>query len=670
MSSSKPFIAELHDIGKLVDRQALTRASIQISGHTFHDFDFSHIGISKPTSPSWYAQYLEKDELKPPDKDLLNSQEAKNIIHDPQIRADVLLTKMADGISAAISRPELHGKRIRRRQVSEGVHKLWNTKFYEEKKQEGQHWSPFTDIESLKRMFQYIDSCLSYQDFFRKYGEYLSLTPEDKKPPGNIVSLYTHLELVGKIYRTLRKYSLLQLQNTQYLLLYNNQPIKNVQEASGHIDPERDQGKWIFRIVNCNIGFPQSFSRLQDLNVFRKRADLIKSFSEDVNTKDYVLFFTDDFMCLFIPREDKIRIRELLKSFFEAGFIIDYKEMEAELNLLASSMEKAYEKFHSLSTTRHLKLYEKRANIDFFPEIRPQLCDSCQMRKGKERIKGQIHEYLCDTCYQIREMGEPAREYAEWEEKGLRAAWIKITLDQEQMLKTLHRLYEEYVDTHPTMQSVSSSDKTMLKDSFRPLPVQMDFVKDYKLLLKAFNDQIYEIKDKEGNAFFTKENFLYPIEGYYEFGISKVYSGKEILSILDLFCNLLEEYFPQCLEDPPIKLSLSIAHVKYPYQEHWRFLSKPGNIINVQSPRSAKLCISVVQYKLLREKIRREDQKLSHFLHRLAVIEVETKSNMTVMLEILENRRKFPALLELAQNGLYVRQILDFYKLTCEVEVL
>ena len=131
----------------------------------------------------------------------------------------------------------------------------------------------------------------------------------------------------------------------------------------------------------------------------------------------------------------------------------------------------------------------------------------------------------------------------------------------------------------------------------------------------------------------------------------------------------MEEYFPQCLEDSPIKLSLSIAHVKYPYQEHWRFLSKPENIINIQSPRSSKLSINLTQYKLLREKIREEDQKLSHFLHRLADIEVETKSNITVMLEILNNRKKFPGLLELTQKGLSVRQILDFYNLTQKVEI-
>lgn len=666
--NDKPFIAELHDIGKLVDRPALKQAGIQISGHTFHDFDFSQIGISQPFSPSWYAQYLEKDELRSPDKDLLNSQEAKKYIPDTQIRADVLLVKMADGISAAISRLELYGKRIYRGQVSEGVHKLWNTKFYEEKKQGGQYWSPFADAQSLRAMFQYIDQCMDYQDFFRDYGEYLNLTPEDKTIPGNIVSLYTHLELVGKIYRTLKKHSLLQIQNTQNLLLYNNQPIKSVQEASGHIDPEKDEGKWIFRIVSCNIDFPQSFSRLQDLNVFRKRVDLIKSFSEDEDTKDYVLFFTDDFICLLIPKEDEVQIHGLLEPFLRAGFIIDYKEMEAELNLLTSSMERVYGKFHSLSSSRHLKLYEKRANFDFSPEIRPHLCDSCQLRHGKERIKDQIHEYLCDSCYGIREMGEPAREYAEWEEKGLRAGWMKITLDQEQLLRTLQRLYEEYVNTHPSMQNVSSNDKAVLKESFRPIAVQMDFVKDYKLLLKAFNNQIYE-KDKDGNSLFTKENFLFPIEGYYEFGIFKVYSGGDILKVLDLFYNLLEKYFPECLKDSPIKLSISLAPVKYPYREHWQFLSMPKNSINIQSPGSSKLNINISQYKLLKEKIRREDTKLSHFLHRLADTEIKTKSDMTVMLEILNNRKKFPALLELTQKGLSVHQILGFYKLTREVSI-
>jgi hypothetical protein len=394
--------------------------------------------------------------------------------------------------------------------------------------------------------------------------------------------------------------------------------------------------------------------------------NLIRNFSEDTAIKDYVLFSTDVFICLFIPKEEEVKIQELLAPFIKSGFLIDYKEMEAELNLLTSSMERAYQRFHSSPTTRHLKLYYKSANSDFAEEIKHPLCDSCQMMQGKERVKEQIREHLCDTCYEIREMGEPAKEYAEWEEKGLKAAWMKISLDQNQLLNFINKLFGDYVDTHPTMKKLKIDDKVKIKESFRPLAVQIDFVKDYKLLLKTLNEKIYEIKDDEGSPFFTKETFLYPIDGYHEFGIFKVYSGKEILKVLDLFYTLLEEGFPECLKDSPIKLSLSLAHVKYPYQEHWRFLSTPKEAINIQSPGNVRFNINIDQYKLLREKIREEDVKLNHFLHRLADLEIETKSKMIVMLEILENKKKFPALLELVQKGLSIRQILNFYKLTSE----
>lgn len=611
--------------------------------HTFHNFDFSQLGRSSPpSSPSWWGQF--SDDVK----SLSSTKVPKDYI------SDVVLTNIADELAASISRT-----RGKKGAVAEGLHVLWNPDYYAKA---GKKWAAVITQMELKEMLRFIDDCSSPEEFFEKYGENLRLTAEDKSVPLNIIDLLTHLELSGKIYRVLRKHSIFDPQRNK--LIYNGNEIQQVNEAAGgRIDEPKQKGKWIYRLIFCRIYFPQSLVRLQDLNIFKKRADLIKNFSEDASTKDYVLFSTDDFMCLFIPTEEEVKIQELLKPFLKAGFLIDYKEMEAELNLLTSSMERAYQRFHSSSANRHLKLYERNANAGFLEELQPPLCDSCQMMQGKERVKEQIREYLCDTCYEIREMGEPASEYAKWEEK---AAWMKITLDQDHLIRTIQKLFEEYVETHPAMQGVSLNDKATSKESFRPLAVQIDFVKDYKLLLKALNEKIYEIKDNEGTPFFTKETFLYPIDSYYEFGIFKVYSGKDILKVLDLFYNFLEKYFPKCLKDSPIKLSLSLAHIKYPYQEHWQFLSMPEEAINIQSPRSARLNINIAQYKLLREKIRREDAKLSHFLHRLTDIEVETKSNMTVMLEILDNRKRFPALLELVRSGLWVRQILDFYKLTGE----
>jgi hypothetical protein len=379
------------------------------------------------------------------------------------------------------------------------------------------------------------------------------------------------------------------------------------------------------------------------------------------------LFFTDDFLCLFIPNEGELKIQDLLRLFIENEFTVDYKEMEAELNLLTSSMERAYRGFHSLASNRHLKLYYKRATLNLSEELPSQLCDSCQIRQGKERIKEQTRECLCDSCYSIRAMGEPAREYAEWEEKGLKAAWLKITLNQVDLPEILHKLFDKYVDSFTAMLHVRSSDKTILKKSFRPLAVQIDFVKDYKSLLQAFKKRVYEIKDDKGDSLFTKEAFLYPIDGYNEFGIFKVHSNKALLKVIDIFADLLEEYFPECVEDSPIKLALSVAPVKYPYQEHWRFLSKPKDTFNIQSP-TTRLALSIRQYKTLRDKIGQENVRLSHFLHNLVQIQTKTRSDMIVMLEAYNknNKQKFPALLELLEDGLTPQQILDYYRLIRE----
>lgn len=655
----KPFIAEMHDIGKLVDKEALKKIGISMSRHTFLDFDFSQLNISQPSSPSWYAQFSEVT------KSLLRASVPKDYL------PDVVLTAIADEVASSVSRTwagtkEFEERKKRSEFVQEGIHSLWQPIVYEKEKNSGKTWAAFSTSTELQAMFEFIDICENHEEFLEKFEENLVLTPEDKSVPFNIVTLLTHLELTGKIYRVLKKHSYPIEENNRLYLAYHNERIQGVMEASGgRISKHPEQrGKWIYRLIFCRVSFHQSLSRLQDLNVLEMRSDLIKGLSEDENKRDYVLFFTDDSLCLFMPIEDEVRIQELLEPLLEAGFIIDYKEMEAELILLKSTMEKAYQEFHSspISKKRCLKLYQKRLAPDPDPEIQPPICDLCQVKPGEERLKGEVREYLCNTCYEIRELGEPAHDYAEWQGK---AAWMKITLDQDQLANTIGRLFESYVDNSKVLENVSENDKIELKESFRPLAVQMDFLKDYKLLLQIFKERVYSEKDSKDHLFFTDENFLYPIEGYNEFAIFKVNSGKAVAKVLSIFTDVLRELFPECLENSPIKLSLSIANVKYPYQEHWRFLSSPENSINIQSP-TAQLVISIDQYMKLDEKIGRGNTKSSRFLHRLADISMKLESDITLLVEIFNNRRRFPAILEVLKSGLTPSDILNFYKLACE----
>jgi rubrerythrin len=652
----KPFIAEMHDIGKLIDKEALDREGISIPRHTLSKIEFSHLGILQPSSPSWYAQFSEG----------VNSLSKTGIPRD--YLADIVLTGIADEVASSVSRTWIESKDFVKKKgrsefVQEGIHLLWRPNFYKKEKDSGKTWAAVTTSAELKEMLKFMDNCESHEEFFERFKESLALTPEDKSVPVNIVTLFTHLELMGKIYRILKRHSCLTEENGKLYLTYDNQRIQNANEAAGQrISEHPDQGgKWIYRLVYCKVSFYQSFSRLQDLNVLKYRSNLIKSLSEDGNKKDYVLFFTDDSLCLFLPIEDEMRIEELLEPLLDAGFIVDYKEMEAELILLKSAMEKAYRDFHrrSVSKKRHLKLYQKRLVLDSDPEIQPPICDSCQIRSGTERLKEMVREYLCDTCYKIREMGEPAHEYAEWQGK---AVWMKITLDQDQLENTIYRLFESYVDNSEVLEGVDENDKNELKESFRPLAVQMDFVKEYKKLLQAFKERILSTRDSEGNPFFTEKSFLFPIEGNNEFGIFKVSSERAITNTLDTFTSLLREFFPECLEDSPIKLSLGIANVKYPYQEHWQFLSSPGNSINIKSP-TAHLAVSISQYEKLEEKIGRGNIRVSHFLHRLTETSVEFGSDITLLVEIFNKRKRFPEILEVLKDGLTPADILNFYEL-------
>jgi len=658
---SEVFISELHDIGKLADVKALKDLGIKLSGQTFQNFDFSQLNISTPSSPSWYGQYSNE----------IGSLTSTRI--PEHYLPDVLLTSMADELSSAISRTWSGSKKFKERKekdelVAKGLYVLWNPSFYDKEEERGNYWAAFRTPDELRKMFEFIDECKNPTDFFERFGKNLKLTAEDKSVPFNVVDLFTHLELTGKIYRILKKHSRVIKEDDKLYLEYLNKRVQTKNEATGgRIDQPNQRGKWIFRLIFCYVRFPQSFSRLQDLNILKERVKIIRAFSENENTRDYVLFFTDDFMCLFVPREEEAKIHEMLEQFREDRFIIDCEEMEAELSLLTSSMKNAYCKFHNSSTSRYLKLYEKRVSMEPSPELHPNICDSCQMEHGEEARKEQVREYLCNTCKRIRDMGEPAREYAEWKGK---AAWMKIALDQKCLSDRIDALFKEYVDNSRVMQSVDVNDKNKLKESFRPLAVQMAFVKDYEQLLREFKDKIYEIEDAEGNQFFTKETFLYPIDDYNEFGIFKVYSGEAILKVIDTFTNLLEEYFPKCVDNSPIKLAISVAHVKYPYQEHWRFLSEPKETIDIQSS-PAELILNVKQYKTLREKIGKENVKLSHFLHRLADIKEKTDSDMTVRIEVYDkdNRKKFPVILELLEEGLTPKQILEYYNLAREEEI-
>lgn len=654
-----------------MDAECLRTSGHKSKRQTVHDIDLTALGVSPPSASSWWAAW--SDELKP-DQPFYDLQ----CTATTEQKALILLTKIADGTAASVSRIEGRGQTIR----GEGVHLLWQPNFFAQERQKGLDWAAFKTSDDLKKMVRCFDECASPSDFFTHFDRYLHLAPEDKSPPSNFIPLRVHLELSGKIFRVVNRYvSLDQATPKSPFLVYDQQPVATLREAVGGLLSTKHEtvpGKWIFRFVKCSVRFPQSLVRLQDLNILelrRRQIDEIvngQHLSYDVEHQPYaVLFHTDDFLFLFLPKDNHLPLRNVLRPLWETGFWIECEELEAELNLLTSTGERTRKLLQqkcqgsSVQNNRYLKLRHIAIWPDLDPTIPPPLCDLCQQHRGHEYIKDQVREWLCQSCRKIREMGEPASIYARWEETGFPAAWLKVSLDQKLLLSCLQRLFEAYVDTGPGMDRVTSEDKQRLKDGFRPLAAQMEFVREYKELLQEFRNSLENLTDT-GEALLVKpgETMLFPIAGYHELAIIRLDSSETLGSVLDLFVQLLKSRFPKCTADCPIHMSVSLGNPKYPYHEHWSFFSQPqqpGIVLCIQQPGTRQVTLTIDQYMAVRHKLAGE--RLSHFLHRLAAIEAEG-GEMTALVQALEQRQRFPQIHELMMfHQLSLRQILDFYRL-------
>ncbi len=661
------FIPELHDIGKLVDEkvkdEVKNKNKIEKAwgGHVFVDFDFQKFGISQPTSPSWWGQYHHK---------IKNNKNINDWDAIPQkFRLSLFLLILADHLASSVSRttlerypgiPKLMPKNVG---LKEGIYKLWNKNFYRKMEEKKKFWAAFKTTDDLKILFNEIENCQAGEEFLNKYKEYLLLTPEDKSIPRNITSLYTHVELVGKIYRVLEKNTrLITESNDAIAIEYNGEKVKTIKEAEGGRrttgNTDIDKGKWQARLIKCWIKFPYSFVRLHDINLLRKRKELINSIANYY--KDEVIFATSDFITLFLPPNHDLE--KILKPLLDWGFYIEVEETLADLGILNSILDKKTLRARksneqprlNILGNRGTKVYRKYIMPEIPDELQPHICDICQQRRGVERIKETIREWVCEKCQEIRDMGEPFREYATvWEEEGIKVCWFKFSLDQKKLEDWLQNAFGEYVN------SFNFKQADILKDEFRPLALQVDFNEDYKEMLKEFWKKLSEkLSDEE------KNNIESPIKEYYELGVFK-YSPQLIQKVIETFLDIFEEYFPDCISDnsSPISLSLSIANIKYPIREHWRFFEE-----------NSKNFLNVRYHKVFDEKYTENELKIiikkainvktsSSFLYKLVQLEERFQSEIHIAVEIFNNRKNYPEIYELFSKGIKPSKFLNLYRL-------
>jgi len=684
MMNNQKFIPELHDIGKLVgklvDEKVKKDVEKQIGkawkGHVFVDFDFKSFGISQPTSPSWWGQYhhvcydnnnkkwvnCDRKKLRKGLHTSIDEIDINNWNIIPQnFRLSLFLLILADHLAASVSRATLELER--KEAPQEGILKLWNKNYYNFQKKRGKSWAAFKTFDDLKILFNEIENCQSGEEFLNKYRDYLLLTPEDKSIPRNITSLYTHAELVGKIYRVLEKATRVVTEPDGTITIeHNGIKVKTIKEAEGGRrttgTKDVDKGKWQARLVKCWIKFPHSFVRLRDVNLLRKREELVNCIASYY--KDEAIFTTSNFITLFLPPNQDLK--EVLKPLLDWGFYIEVEEILADLGILNSILDEKTLQARKLNeqprlnvlNNRGTKVYRKYLMPEIPDKIQPHICDICQQRRGVERIKETIREWICEKCQEIRDMGEPFREYATvWEEEGVKVCWFKFSLDQNKLEKWLDNAFGEYVD------SFNFKQADILKEEFRALALQVDFNKDYKEMLKEFWERLSKkLSDEE------KNDIKLPIKEYYELGVFK-YSPQLAQKVIETFLDVLDEYFPDCIsnKNSPISLSLSVANIKYPIREHWRFFEEDSkNFLNVRYHKVFDEKYTKDELKLIIEKAINVEASGS-FLHKLAQLEERLQSDIHIAVEIFNNRKKYPEIYELFSKGIKPSKFLNLYRL-------
>lgn len=643
--SDKPYIAEFHDLAKLIDTRTLSVLGLKIEGQRLDEIDSETLSLSMPTSPSWYAPYCED----------LKSLDSKVANECGKWAADVFLTRIADRLASSFRLVEFERGTEKKGRAPAGLRKIW--KDVDEPK--GRADSLISSKEAFSALMEFWDHCRNHEELFDHFKHQLDAIPEDKAPPYNVTSLYSHLRLVGMMYRVLRR----SVESTPTGLSLAGKDVSQVAQAMGGRVDQGDRGAWSASLSLVNVGVRPHLSRLRDLNVFVLREQLMQQIESTF--PDHVLFRTPESLLLFTVAGGDAELRELVSPLLEQGFPLDVQELEAELGLLVSDFERQWSKFHASKAAggRLLSLLRRH-----YSEPTPQLftgriCEICQMAPALPDpwVKNQVQDWLCERCMAVREMHEPATEISDWPGATL---WVKVSLSRPHLALQLASLFERYVQE--TFPGIKSEEAQKYVDAFRPLAVETDFVRDYRTFVQEFQTQL--IGELEGLPKNTAIPWSYALRGYPELTVLPIVSNREFLMACEIFVSMMESRFPRSCGDSPITLALSLSPGKYPYQEHWRFLTQspdPRRPISIQRAFDFGISLSFAQFRALRRFHESATGATSAFLHRLAAIERELGSPTALLFEAFKSQRMRPALRPLLfHHGISIETVLGFYKLT------
>ncbi len=295
------------------------------------------------------------------------------------------------------------------------------------------------------------------------------------------------------------------------------------------------------------------------------------------------------------------------------------------------------------------------------------ICELCQLRPAAREWTtpdGLLRENLCEICFRLREQGSTHGALAEWEQHAPNAqvAWVKLALDYDWAQIHIESLFEQFVDEMGTRHNLPQIVVADAKASLRPTALLADFTQAYRAFTQRFHE-LLRAGDEHWRGFGERE--IVELTGEVrEFCIVRLNRVSDAAHILSAYRAALQECFPRTLEECPVRISMSIAALKHPFFEHWRFCQKHDAVMNVQLVERGELHLDVAQFDLL-EKLPVWKNDVSTFLHRVAAIEAQTHSRILPQVELMQDERKLPPEIAsaLRTGKLNWRDLLNYFKL-------
>ena len=383
--------AELHDIGKLIDKQS---TGIE------HNFDN-------------YPRELATDTWRG-----IREHHCSDFTRYP-IKPDTFKLSIADQLASSISR-----YKVERKGTLFLLYKLWNG---------DSNKKPFELIKSKKEiddLVLFIEKDPTVDEFFSKYGSQLKERPEDATLGKNITSLYTHSKLAGQFFRI--------LMSDEKAFPVQADELNNLsKEQIGELMKSKMQ-QWKICGIRCQLNFSLKPIRAKDLNIFKVQENVIDDIKR--NFPDNVFFSNSQEILIIAPSCSQI-LQEIKEKISEHGLWSHVTIAETQISGLKPNPEK-------IGGNKSKAMYPQLAN-----QIEPPICELCQVRKADHTWVDEesgIKEEICEKCWNVRQMGSLLPRFAEWEksEEKLNICWIKIWLNYEKLLFSLEQLYKGYLENY------------------------------------------------------------------------------------------------------------------------------------------------------------------------------------------------------------------------------